>query len=160
MFAPLRDGDAAPATAPLPDDAVAVANEIKASGVFLGAAAIGICAIAGTNGTKEPQKAIVLAAEIPRPIESDNLAHACTQNSGGDSARLRAGATAISLGGYIRKFGYIARTHSEFDTEVDLETLAIHAGVCVRKAITLNCHMRKETLRSTRLWGRDSNQPL
>ncbi len=133
LFAPLRDGDVAPAKAPLPDDAQAVANEIKASGIFLGATAIGICAIAGANGSKQPQKAIVLAVEIPRSIEVDNPAYAWTKNSGRDIAALRAGEVAISLGGYIRRLGYEARTHSEYDTEVDLETLAVHAGVCVRK---------------------------
>jgi ferredoxin len=132
LFAPLRDGEVADKTAPLPDDGEAVANEIKASAVFLDATAVGICGITGTNGVHQPRKAIVLAVEVPRAIEADNPAGGWTRDSGGDLAALRAGEIAISLAGYIRRLGYPAKAHSEFDTEVDLAALSVHAGVCVQ----------------------------
>ena len=132
LFAPLRDGEVSDKIAPLPDDGQAIANEIKASAVFLDVTSVGICAIAGTNGTKQGQKAIVLAVELPRNIEADNLASNWTKNSGRDVAALRAGEIAISLAGYIRRLGYQACAHSEFDAEIDLELLSVHAGICLQ----------------------------
>ncbi len=133
LFAPLRDGDVADKIAPLPEDGEAIANEIKASAVFLDATTVGICGIAGANGAQQLRKAIVLAVETPRAIEANNLASGWTRDSGRDLAALRAGEIAISLAGYIRRLGYPARAHSEFDAEVDLEALSVHAGVCTRQ---------------------------
>lgn len=131
-----RDGARAPQKAPVPDDAGVRTNDIKAGGYFLDASVMGICAMSAAarrghdaRATGGHDNAIVVLVEHGRRPERGNLAHGWTEGAAGECAGLRAGQIAVVLAGYIRWLGFSARAHSVMNTEVDLNVLAVRAGV-------------------------------
>jgi len=73
--------------------------------------------------------ALVLLYEYPRDPEKDELGCDWIQNSQAHRASLRAAETAIVLSNYIRLLGYDARGHTGSCSDVDLNKLAVSAGL-------------------------------
>ena len=142
LFATRRDGKVADRTAPVPDDPERRAIDIKGGGYFLNASQLGICRIpesAWLRGivSRPHSHAVVVLVEHGRVPEEDNLARSWTQNGIAESARLRSAEIAICLAGHIRQMGYSARAHVAGHSELDLDRLAVLAGLALRSGAGL-----------------------
>jgi reductive dehalogenase len=145
VFDQFRDGPVAPGKAPVPvDDPAALLNDLKSAAYFMDASMVGACAAppetwlaTGADGAALPAlhaHAVVVLVEHATPIESDNPAVAWTDGADGERSALRAGEIAMLIAGYVRRLGWAARAHSAVEREVDLEALAVRAGLAVRRA--------------------------
>ncbi len=142
IFAQFAEGAPAAARAPLPDDLERCAADLKGSAYFLDASGAGICRIvpnAWLEGAPECQHthALVILVEHPRRPEADNLAHDWTRGATGAAAELRATELACCLAAYVRQLGFAARAHTAGDTQLDIERLAVLAGLAVRRGAVL-----------------------
>jgi ferredoxin len=70
--------------------------------------------------------------ETPRPPEPGNPARRWLDGCSHDAAALRAFEIAACLAGHIRNMGFAATAHDAETGEVDLERLAVLAGLCLR----------------------------
>ena len=133
LFRNLLDGPIAGARAPVPDDPLMRANNLKASAYFLDASCAGVCALqAGDWPGPEPAPhthAFVFVVEFGREPHAGDPG--CDWIAGSNTARtdLRATEIAAVLAGYVRWMGFAARGHANGATLVDLERLAVRAGV-------------------------------
>ena len=75
--------------------------------------------------------AIVFIYEYPRDPADDEAGIGWIRNAQRHRASLRATETAAVIGNYFRKLGFDARSHSESTSDVDLNRLAVAAGLCV-----------------------------
>ncbi|MEL7213081.1 MAG: reductive dehalogenase [Pseudomonadota bacterium] len=73
--------------------------------------------------------ALVFLYENPRTPEADELGTAWIQHAQAHRAGLLAAETAIVLANYLRVLGYPARGHTVSSSDVDLNTLAVAAGL-------------------------------
>ena len=135
-FAAFADGDANPHRAPVPDDAARRTREIKGAGYYLDADHVGVCRVPDNAwlGTDRPAHtfAVVILVASGRSVEPDNLAHAWLAGADIDIAGMRATEIAVSIAGHIRALGFDARAHRRADTQVDLDRLAVLAGIARR----------------------------
>ena len=139
LFAGFADGPVAPQQAPLPDDLVRRAADIKGAAYFLDASQVGICRIPATAwlaGVERPahDHAIVILVEWPPAPEADNAACDWVEPARGAVADMRAGEIAVCIGGHVRNMGFPARAHFDGHTLVDVGRLAVLAGLAVRDA--------------------------
>ena len=142
LLAQFTDGAPAPATAPVPDDLERRAADLKGGSYFLDASGAGICRIvpnAWLTGTDAPAHgfALVIAVEHPRRPEPGNLAHAWTAGTASATAAMRAAEIACCQAEYIRNMGFSARAHIAGDSLLDVERLAVLAGLAIRDGDTL-----------------------
>jgi 3-chloro-4-hydroxyphenylacetate reductive dehalogenase len=125
---PFRDGDMAPATAPIPEDPLAIARHIKETAYFLRADGVGICELPpyAVYSHKFSFKNMA-AGEIPTELdhryaiailvdqdERTNQAFSGSDwisNSMSMMSYATSGFIAITLAEYIRRLGYPARAH-------------------------------------------------
>ena len=126
IYAALRDGAAAPAKAPVGEDLDRRVMDLKGGAYFLDASLAGICALPGHGF------ALVVLVEHARVPEPGNLAHGWTRGAAGSVADMRAAEIAVALAGHVRHMGFHARAHFAGHAEVDLEQLAVLAGLAVR----------------------------
>ena len=138
LFAQYAEGAVAAAKAPIPDDPVRRAVDIKGGGYFLNAATVGICRLpqnawVGGKHLDSSTHAIVVAVEHGREPESENLAHGWVSGSVKAAGDLRAAEVAVCLAGHIRLMGFRAEAHSAGYSHLDLKRLAVLAGVAVRR---------------------------
>jgi len=132
------DGKSLPGKAPVPDDLERRAMDAKGVAYFMDASQVGICRIAprawtaGTEATTHTH-AVVILVELGRVPERGNLAHAWIEPARGVVEEMRAAEIASCLAGHIRNMGWSARAHSLSNGTVDVESLAVLAGVAVRK---------------------------
>ena len=130
LFCAFLDGPVAPARAPVPEDIQLRANNLKASAYFLDAAIAGCCALRDSdNAPAGHTHAFVFLIEFGRePAEG---APGDTWIRGTNAARtdLRCAELAVILSGYLRWMGFNARGHAPGATLVDIEALAVRAGV-------------------------------
>lgn len=135
-FAPFIEGKAADEKAPVPDDLIVRTTEIKGAAYYLDASQVGICQIPDkcwtAKRTIELPFAIVLMIEFGCEIEADNLASGWVDGAEHDIARLRALEIACCLAGHIRTLGFNARVHVAGNTLLDIEHLAMRAGIAQR----------------------------
>ena len=75
--------------------------------------------------------AIVFLYEYPRDPAADEPGTAWINDAQAQRASLRANEAAAVIGNYFRKLGFDARSHSESTSDVDLNRLAVAAGLCV-----------------------------
>ncbi len=139
LFGEFRNGEAAPARAPVPDDPARRAVDIKGGGYFLDAAGIGIATMTDSAwhaGVTPPAHDHVVVVQVPlgRVPEAENPAHAWIAPTPGAQGALHAGEIAISLAGHIRCMGFAATAHTAVGGEVDLERAAVLAGLAIRRA--------------------------
>ncbi len=126
----IQPSDAPRAT--VPEDLARRAQEIKGAAYYLDASHVGIAAIpssAWVTDTGKHTHAIVLWIEHGRLPEPDNLAAHWLADAAPDVAAMRALEIAASLTGHIRALGFSADLHHAGDTQVDLDKLAVLAGI-------------------------------
>ncbi|MDA7598482.1 reductive dehalogenase [Alphaproteobacteria bacterium] len=75
--------------------------------------------------------AVVFIYEFPRDPEKDEVGNGWITDAQHHRAALRATETAAVIGNYFRKLGFDARSHSQSTSDVDLNRLAVAAGLCV-----------------------------
>ncbi len=133
LFSKFLDGGVATGRAPVPEGPEARANNLKASAYFLDAVIAGCCEISLDDWTtaENPghRHAFVFVIEFgrePKPGEPGDLWIRGTNVARTD---LRAAELAVVLSGYVRWLGYSARGHFNGDTLINIEKLAVKAGV-------------------------------
>jgi epoxyqueuosine reductase QueG len=137
LFMEYRDGDVAPAIAPVPEDLERRSVDVKGLGYFLDADHVGICPLpAGARFVEanalEHSIALVIVVAHGRLPEENSLANGWLVGAEQYVAEMRAGEIAVSLAGYIRQLGFPAIAHVASATGVDLDRLMVPAGVGVR----------------------------
>jgi len=137
IFANFADGDVAPAQAPVPDDLARRTADIKGGGYFMDAAQMGICTIAENAWLEGAERrahttAIVIMVEQGRIPEPGNIARDWVASSAEHLAHMRGGEIAMCIAGHIRNMGFSARSQFATQTDVDIERLAVMAGLAVR----------------------------
>ena len=137
IFAGGIDGDPAPAQAPVPDDLERRAADVKGLAYFLDSAHVGICSIpasAWLDGAAidDHRSAIVLLIEHGRVPEPSNLAHEWTAPARRTVGDMRAAEIAAVVAGHVRHMGWTARCHIAGHSTVDMQQLAVLAGVALR----------------------------
>ncbi len=137
IFARFVEGKVAPAKAPVGDDPMPRVVDIKGAAYFLDASLAGICEVpasAWLPGVEPPAHgyAVVVLVEHERLPEPDNLAHHWVQPAVVPVFDMRAAEIAAVLAGHVRYMGFNARAHFAGHTLVDLEKLAVLAGIALR----------------------------
>jgi reductive dehalogenase len=137
IFAKLADGPAAPARAPVGEDLLRRVMDLKGSAYFLDASLAGICAVPANAWVpicENPAHgfALVVLVEHGRLPEAGNLAHEWAFSAVPAAADMRAAEISVVLAGHLRYMGFQASAHFAGQTRVDLEKLAVLAGVALR----------------------------
>ena len=120
---------------PLPDDPLAITNEMKSACYFLDASLVGVCELKPAQDSPDgagERFAIVLLIEHGRQPESDNFAAAWVGGTADECAALRGVEVATVIAGYIKQLGYSAHVHVHGRSAVDIEELARCAGLVER----------------------------
>ena len=130
-------GEVAPQQAPVPDSLERRSRDIKGAAYFLDVSHAGICSISENswltnNEHEEHAHALVIMVAYGRLPEHENLSHEWLSGTEHDIARMRCVEIGASLSGYIRNLGFDARSHVEGDTRLDLNRLAVIAGIAER----------------------------
>ena len=131
MFARQRHGDVAP-EAPTPADPVEVANNLKAGLYFLDADMVG-CGLIGdeawTGDRRDHRYAVValiaFSRKLPKTFSGDDWIDGTRQVN----ADLRAAELAVITASYIRNLGHDAVAHTPGRTDLDLDRVALQAGL-------------------------------
>ena len=137
IFDSLRHGEPAAAKGPVPDDLTRRMIDIKGAAFFLNASQVGICVL-GANCWLDGVEArphthgIVILVELPRTPEHGSLARSLVGTSARAMAEFRAYEIAISIANHIQAMGYAAVAHDARNGDLDLDRLAVLAGLCVR----------------------------
>ena len=143
VYAKLRHEDEAAERAPVPDDLERRAADIKGSAYFLNAAGVGICRVpelAWRQGRQVGHEfAVVLLIEQGRIPEPDNLAEPWFAPAVAELAAMRAAEIATVVARQIRVMGFSATPQMLGHNDLDLERLAVLAGLVVRDGERL-CH--------------------
>ncbi|MFQ5659516.1 MAG: hypothetical protein ACE5GZ_03760 [Gammaproteobacteria bacterium] len=137
LFMKFRQGEVMPARAPVPDDLQRRSMDIKGGIYFLNAAHAGICRLP-ENAWIEDRSieghgyAVVIVVEKGRIPEPGNLAHAWVVDAVEETTLSRAAGIAVNVANYFGQLGYAATAHAADITDVDIERLAVMAGVACR----------------------------
>lgn len=141
LFDKHLDGVIALARAPVPDDLVTRARNLKASAYFLDATLAGVCDLHPQDWlhAAHPQHthAFVLLVEFSREPQPGEPGAEWIRGTNAERTDLRCAEIAVVLAGYIRALGWSARGHVSGhvsgdvadQTQVDLAALAQRAGV-------------------------------
>ena len=132
-----RNGPVAPEKAPVPDDLGRRSADLKGFCYFLDAAHVGICKLAANAWLPEQviaghTHALVLLIADGRVPEPTNLAHEWVHAAVEDVGNLRAAEIAACAARYLRALGFSASAHTIDEAEVDLDRLAVLAGIATR----------------------------
>jgi hypothetical protein len=111
--------------------------DVKGAAYFLDASQVGICEISENvwlNGIETPSHshAVVIVQSYTKNPETSNLAHPWCDGLDGPTAEFRSYELAFAVTEYIRILGYHAKAHDRDTGDVDIERLAILAGVALR----------------------------
>ena len=139
LFDGFREGEIAPRLAPIPDDPVALANDLKSACYFLDATQVGVCEAPpsvwyqtdATGGALEPyhRRAVVILMEHARAVEPDSLAQQWIGDAVPDLGDTRCAELAVVLAAYIRNLGFSAKAQIGAGSDVDQSTLVLRAGL-------------------------------
>ena len=128
LCARFLDGEAAPAPAPVPEDPLTRARNLKASAYFLDATLCGVCRIESSdwNAVEHPAHthAFVFLIEFGREPKPGEPGEAWILGTNVARTDLRCAELAVVLSGYLRTLGWGARGHVAGDTSISLERLA------------------------------------
>jgi len=138
IFHSLRADRKAAAPAPVPGDLNRRAIDVKGSAYFLNASQVGICELSDAcilDGMTGPahSHAVVILVEHGRLPEDGTLAKSWIDGSVAAMAAFRAYEIAISIANHIQAMGFSAIAHDGHDGDVDLDRLAVLAGLAVRE---------------------------
>ena len=131
MFDGQRTGEIAP-DAPLPDDAAALAENLKAGLYFLDADMVGCGLIPDSAWTGERRAhthAVVTLIAHSRDHGPDQPGAAWIDGTRQVNADLRAGELAVITASYMRNLGLDAVAHTPSATDVDIAAIALQAGL-------------------------------
>ncbi|MDO9134575.1 reductive dehalogenase domain-containing protein [Hydrogenophaga sp.] len=127
------DGVTAPGRAPVPDDLVTRARNLKASAYFLEVTLAGVCELGPQDWLQAEHPphthAVVLLMEFSREPGPGEPGADWIRGTNAERTDLRCAEVAVVMAGYIRALGWSARGHVAGQTLVDLSTLAQRAGV-------------------------------
>jgi ferredoxin len=137
LFDKHLDGVIAPQRAPVPDDLIARARNLKASAYFLDATLAGVCELQPQDWLEAVfpphSHAFVMLMEFSREPQAGEPGAEWIRGSNAERTDLRCAELAVVMAGYIRALGWSARGHvaggAEAQTQVDLAALAQRAGV-------------------------------
>lgn len=127
-----RSGDAASEQAPVAEDPLARAQELKSMAVFFDATFVGCCAVPALAWTAQPTAethALVVLVECEDHVEPDNPVYDLLRTSGGAITKMRAAEIAVIIAAHIRQLGFSATAHTPATTELSLPVLAVSAGL-------------------------------
>jgi ferredoxin len=145
------DGEMAPARAPVPEDFLARAKNLKASAYFLDATLAGVCRIEEADwlGANHPAHthAFVFLVEFGREPAPGEPGADWILGTNALRTDLRCAETAVVLAGYVRVLGWPARGHVAGATAVSLERLAQRAGVAMDVQGTLKAPLMERGFR-------------
>ena len=138
IFSKFAGGTPANAKAPVPNDLERRSADIKGGAYFMDASGAGICRIPDNAWMTGAAKlshdfALVVMVEHPRLPEADNLAHDWVHPAVAATADMRACEIACCLAEYLRHMGFDARAHVAGNRLLDVERLAVLAGLAVRR---------------------------
>ena len=127
----------AAAKAPVPDDPHRRMVDVKGYGYFMNASQIGICRIPANAWTRDGAAtrydyAVVLLLQHGRVPEADNPARTWIAPALAEAGDARIGGIAVCLSGHIQKMGFSASAHVMGAGSLDLDRLAVLAGLAVR----------------------------
>ena len=137
IYRTLGKVDPLPPRAPVPDDLYRRMVDVKGAAYFLDVAQTGICEIADNvwlSGV-EPlghSHAVVIVQAYGKMPEEGNLAHAWCHGLDAAAAEFRAFEVAIAVSEHIQNMGYQATAHDRDTGRVDIDRLAVLAGVALR----------------------------
>ncbi len=127
------DGEVAPKRAPLPEDGLVRAGNLKASAYFLDATLAGVCMIEPPDwvaaGHPPHTHAFVFLVEFGREPKAGEPGAEWIRGTNAARTDVRCAEVAVVLAGYLRTLGWSARGHIAGDTLVSIERLAQRAGV-------------------------------
>ena len=134
LFTKFLAGPVAPAKAPVPDDALVRANNLKASAYFLDATIAGCCAlragdIAPGSSAVGHTHGFVFLIEFGREPKAGEPGDAWIRGTNVARTDLRCAELSVILSGYLRWMGFNAQGHVAGPTQMNIEQLAIRAGV-------------------------------
>ncbi|HEX5093412.1 MAG TPA: reductive dehalogenase domain-containing protein [Burkholderiales bacterium] len=141
LFSKFLDGEVARARAPVPDDLVRRAQNLKASAYFLDVTLAGACRIEAGDWTTADRPAhahaFVFLIEFGRETAPGEAGDDWIRGTNAAKTDLRCAEIAVVMAGYVRALGFAARGHFAGDTQVRLERLAQRAGLAMAKDGTL-----------------------
>ena len=148
LFARFLDGRIAPAKAPIPDDPVVRANNLKAAAYFLDVAQAATCTVpadAWLPGDHPAHNhALVCLVEFGREPLPGGPGDAWIRGSQAARGDLRGAEVAVVLAGYLRNMGYGARGHVAGAALVDIARLVVEAGLArVVDGVLVNPYLGK-----------------
>ena len=130
LFSRFLDGPVASATAPIPDDPVVRADNLKASAYFLDATIAGCCVLAPEDGAPAGHThAFAFVIEFGREPGMDDPGAAWIRGTNVARTDLRAVELAVILSGYLRWMGFEARGHAHGAAQLDIGSIGLRAGV-------------------------------
>ncbi len=137
LFARFLDGEVAASRAPLPDDLMVRARNLKASAYFLDATLAGVCRIEAVDWHSERAAghahALVFLVEFGREPGPAEPGERWIRGANAARTDLRCAEVAVVLSGYIRALGWQARGHVAGDSGLNIEKLAQRAGIAVEE---------------------------
>jgi reductive dehalogenase len=133
LFATLLDGPIANGRAPVTDDPVKRAENLKASAYFMDATIVGCCEIRTSDWTgqilEQHTHALVFLIEFGREPLPGEPGDSWIRGSNIARTDVRCAELSAILAGYIRWLGYGAQGHFAGATGLDLARLAVRAGI-------------------------------
>lgn len=123
--------------APVPNDMSRRSKDIKGSAYFQDASQVGICEIPASAWLDKCDEththAVVVMVEHADPIDPGNTAHEWVEGVEGETSLTRAAQIATVIAGQIGAMGYEAQSGWAGCAQVDLEKLAVLAGLALRE---------------------------
>ena len=135
LFRQYLDGEVAPARAPVPEDPVKRAQNLKASAYFLDVTLAGGCRIEAGDWTARDHPAhthaFVFLIEFGRKAKRGEAGDEWIRGTNAARTDLRCAEVAVVMAGYLRALGWSARGHVDGDSLVSIERLAQRAGLAM-----------------------------
>lgn len=133
LCAGFLDGDTAAARAPIPEDPLVRARNLKASAYFLDATLAGVCEIDPSDWTVAAHPAhthaFVYLIEFGREPKPGDPGEEWISGTNAARTDLRCAELAVVLAGYVRALGWPARGHVVSDSLLALDRVAQRAGI-------------------------------
>ena len=133
LFAKYLDGEVARSRAPVPENLVARARNLKASAYFLDVTLAGACRIEPGDWLASDHlphtHAFVFLIEFGRETKPGEAGDGWIRGANAVRTDLRCAEVAVVMAGYVRALGWSARGHVAGDSLVEIERLAQRAGL-------------------------------
>jgi ferredoxin len=151
LYVKFFDGEVAPKRAPVPDDPLTRARNLKASAYFLDATLAGVCKIESSDWTAQQHPvhthAFVFLVEFGREPKAGEPGADWIRGTNAARTDVRCAEVAVVLAGYLRTLGWSARGHIAGETLVSIERLAQRAGVAKEVNGTLRAPLMQRGFR-------------